>query len=139
MTHHGVRLELRIDWSELDLFGHVNNVAYFKYVQAARVHYWEVSHLAPDFAGTRIGPILLSTSCQFIKPLFFPGQIVVESRVVFIKTTSFGLHHLIINADGETAAEANDVIVNFDFNKNKKVPVTSEFRQTVAEIEGRTF
>ena len=36
-----VRLHLRIDWSEMDVFGHVNNVMFMKYVQAARVHYWE--------------------------------------------------------------------------------------------------
>lgn len=34
-------LNLRIDWSELDLFGHVNNVMYAKYMQASRVHFME--------------------------------------------------------------------------------------------------
>ncbi len=33
-----LKLRLRIDWSEIDLFGHVNNVATLKYVQAARVN-----------------------------------------------------------------------------------------------------
>jgi len=34
------KLPIRIDWSEMDLFGHVNNVMYFKYIQASRVNYW---------------------------------------------------------------------------------------------------
>ena len=29
------QITLRIDWSELDLFGHVNNVAFHKYAQTA--------------------------------------------------------------------------------------------------------
>ena len=132
-----VKLPLRIDWSEMDLFGHVNNVSYFKYIQASRVNYWEVSGLAADFDETRIGPILLSTSCQFMKPLFYPGNIVVECRIEFIKNTSFGIHHRILNSDGEVAAEAHDVIVTFDFNKNEKVPIADEFRRSVAAIEGR--
>lgn len=65
-----VKLPLRIDWADMDLFGHVNNVAYFKYVQASRVNYWEVSGLQTGFKETRVGPILLSTGCQFIKPLY---------------------------------------------------------------------
>lgn len=39
MDNYNTSLELRIDWSEMDLFGHVNNVAFFKYVQASRVNY----------------------------------------------------------------------------------------------------
>ncbi len=129
-----VKLPLRIDWSEMDLFGHVNNVAYFKYIQASRVNYWEISGLSVLFTESKIGPILLSTDCQFIKPLFYPGNIVIECRIEFIKNTSFGIHHRILNDQNEVAAEAHDVIVTFDFNKNEKVPVSDEFRRAVAEI-----
>ena len=131
-----VKLPLRIDWSEMDLFGHVNNVAYFKYIQASRVNYWEISGLSVLFTENKIGPILLSTGCQFIKPLFYPGNIIIECRIEFIKNTSFGIHHRILNDQNEVAAEAHDVIVTFDFNKNEKVPVSDEFRKAVELIEG---
>ena len=137
MTHFPLKLQLRLDWSEMDLFGHVNNVAYFKYIQAARVNYWEVSTLTALFSEMKIGPILLSTGCQFIKPLFYPGNITVESRIEFIKNTSFGIHHRLLNEQGEICAEARDVIVTYDFNKNEKVPVPDVFRNRVEEIEGR--
>jgi acyl-CoA thioester hydrolase len=133
-----VKLQLRIDWSEMDLFGHVNNVAYFKYIQASRVNYWEISGLSLLFDENKIGPILLSTGCQFIKPLFYPGNIIVECRIEFIKNTSFGIHHRILNEQNEIAAEAHDVIVMFDFNKNEKVPVSDEFRRAVEMIAGRS-
>jgi len=139
MPEFPVKLPLRIDWSELDLFGHVNNVAYFKYLQASRVNYWEISGLQATFAETKIGPILLSTGCQFLKPLYYPGNIIVEARIEFIKNTSFGLHHRILNEQNELAAEAHDVIVTFDFNKQQKTPVSDLFRITAGIIEGRTF
>ncbi len=132
-----VTLPLRIDWSEMDLFGHVNNVAYFKYIQASWVNYWELTGVAASFQDTRVGPILLSTGCQFIKPVHYPGNIVVECRIEFMKTTSFGIHHRIRNSDGEIAAEAHDVIVNFDFNKNEKTPISEAFRKAVEKIEGK--
>ncbi len=134
-----VKLSLRLDWSEMDLFGHINNVAYFKYIQASRVHYWELTGVAASFEQTRVGPILLSTNCQFITPLHYPGNIVVEARMEFIKNTSFGIHHRILSPDGQIAAEAHDVIVNYDFNLSEKTPVSSQFRQAVEEIEGRVF
>jgi acyl-CoA thioester hydrolase len=136
MEHFPVQLPLRIDWSEMDIFGHVNNVAYFKYIQAGRVNYWEISMLTGLFDERKIGPILLSTSCQFMKPLHYPGNIVVASRIEFIKTTSFGIHHQILNEQSEIAAEAHDVIVMYDFVKNEKMPVSEEFRNAAEKIEG---
>lgn len=135
MEHFPVKLPLRIDWSEMDLFGHVNNVAYFKYIQASRVNYWELTGLAATFSETKIGPILLSTSCQFMKPLHYPGNIVVEARIEFIKNTSFGIHHRIRDQKNDIVAEAHDIIVSYDFNKNEKVPVSDEFKSGVARIE----
>jgi acyl-CoA thioester hydrolase len=135
MHHFPVKLSIKLDWSEMDLFGHINNVSYFKFVQASRVNYWELTGIADSFGETRIGPILLSTGCRFLKPLHYPGNIVVEARIEFIKTTSFGLHHRILNAAGEVAAEANDVIVNFDFNKNEKIPISDAFKKAVERIE----
>ncbi len=42
MDDFKVKFEIRIDWSEIDLFGHINNLAIMKYVQSARVNYLEL-------------------------------------------------------------------------------------------------
>jgi len=98
-------ITLRIDWSELDLFAHVNNVMYFKYIQTARVNSWEKTGLNKYFTENKTGPTLASTACQFKKPLFYPGNIRIETEVTFIKTTSFGLKHRIYNDNDELCAE----------------------------------
>jgi acyl-CoA thioester hydrolase len=134
-----VKLELRIDWSELDLFGHVNNVAYLKYVQASRVNYWETIGMTRLFAEEKIGPMLVSTACQFKKQLHYPGDITIEAGIDFIKNTSFSIHHRILNHKQELVAEAQDIIVMFDFNKNEKITFPAEFRQKVEQLEGRQF
>ena len=134
-----LKLELRIDWSELDLFGIVNNVMYFKYIQVSRVNYWELTGLTAEYDRAKIGPLLASTSCQFRKQLLYPGNIIVQARVEFIKNTSFGMHHQIINSNNEIAAEAHDIIVVYYFNKKEKVLFPSELRSAVEKMENRTF
>jgi len=131
MYQFPVKLQLRLDWSEMDLFGHINNVMYFKFIQASRVNYWEHVGLMRDYYKDKIGPILVSTGCQFSKPLFYPDNITVEVRVEFIKTTSIGLHHRILNSKNEFSAEAHDVIVLYNFTKNEKVPIPMELRQAI--------
>lgn len=133
MEGYSTELVLRIDWSEMDLFGHVNNVAFFKYVQAARVNYWELVGINPMHKDQSVGPILASASCKFKKPLHFPGTIVIKTKLVFIKTTSFSLHHVIFNADNEIAAEAEDIIVMYDFKKNEKAGIPGSIKKRMEE------
>ena len=134
-----VTLELRIDWSELDYFGHVNNVSFFKYIQASRVNYWDTIGLTESHRATNIGPMLASCKCDFKRPLHYPGQIRILSRVEFIKNSSFGFCHQIINEKGEIAAEAQDVMVMFDFNRNEKVTFPKELREKIEILENKLF
>jgi acyl-CoA thioester hydrolase len=139
MNNFPIELKLRIDWSELDLFGHVNNVMFFKYIQASRVNYWESCNLLKHYTDEQIGPMLLSCNCQFKKPLFFPGNILVKTRMEFIKNTSFGLHHQILNETNELVAEANDVMVMYDYKKCGKVSFPASVRATVEKLENKVF
>lgn len=137
MTDFTLKLELRIDWSELDAFGHVNNLAIMKYVQAARSVYLDKIGLMQSQAALKIGPILASINCQFRQPLFYPGQVTVCSKVDLIKNTSFRIQHAVYNECNELAAEAQDIIVYFDFNKNTKLPIPRELRDKIVVLEGK--
>jgi acyl-CoA thioester hydrolase len=139
MNDSSVKLELRIDWSEIDLFGHVNNLAIMKYIQAARVNYLELVDLMQLQTEKKIGPILASTNCQFRRPLFYPGQVTVYSKVDSIKNTSFRIQHIVYNDKHEVSAEANDIIVFYDFNKNTKEAIPEAIRRKIEALENQDF
>lgn len=84
---------------------------------------------------SNIGPILAATSCQFKKPLFYPGNITIKTRVNFIKTTSFSLQHIVLNDNGEIAAQAEDVIVAFNFTKNEKIQIPPALLEAIEKTE----
>lgn len=133
------KLSLRIDWSELDYFGHVNNVSFFKYIQAARVHYWDAIGLREFHLQHNIGPLLASCKCDFKKPLHFPGMVHIATHTESIGNTSFVLAHVLTNNHNETVAIARDVMVVFDFIKNHKVPFPTTFKLKIESLEGKTF
>lgn len=132
-------LNLRIDWSELDVANHINNVMFMKYVQAARVNYWEKMGLYQDFLKTNKGPMLAHTECQYKNPLFYPGTVVIKTKVVFVKNTSFGFSHHIYNHEGILCAEANDVMVLYNFNEGEKIQIEDRWRAKINEIEQKEF
>lgn len=132
-----IRHKLRIDWSDLDMFGHVNNISILRFVQSARVNYWELAGIAEMFAIEGKGPMLLSTGCQFKRPLFYPGSVVVFSGIEFIKNTSFGIEHKLFDAEGNLVAEARDIMVMYDFRKSEKIPFPDLLRMKVEQLEER--
>ncbi len=131
INDYKVSLSLRIDWSEMDLFGHVNNVMFVKYVQASRVNYWEQVGLTDSFEKDKIGPILASTACQFKKPLYYPGNITIKAKIDHMGTTSFSISHIILNDKQEICATAQDVVVMFNFNTHEKLEIPGWVREKV--------
>ncbi|MEI6575284.1 MAG: thioesterase family protein [Bacteroidota bacterium] len=129
-----VKTTLRIDWSELDFLGHVNNISFFKYIQASRINCLERMGFTVISPEITIGPILASAKCDFRQSLYYPGQVFMQARVEFIKTTSFGIAHQLFNDKNELAAEAHDVIVLYDYQKNEKVKIPAELRARIQSI-----
>ena len=139
MEGFNTQLQLRIDWGEMDIFLHVNNVSFFKYIQAARVNYWEKIGLTPMHNNSNTGPMLASTNCQFKMPLYYPGNVTIKSKVGFIKTTSFSIQHVLLNDNGDVVAEAEDIVVVFNFTKHEKAPLWKGLIETIESIEKKSF
>lgn len=135
MNNFNTKMEIRIDWSEIDLLGHINNLAIMKYIQTARIDFLEKLSMLPLSSETGLGPVLASTSCQFKKQLFYPGMVQVCSRIDQIKNTSFQMRHIVLDQAGELIAEAHDVIVIFNFNKNTKQAIPDIYRERMDKIK----
>lgn len=120
----------------MDLFGHINKVMFAKYIQAGRVKYVEEIGVMKMLAEEKTGFMLASSSLQYKRPLHYPGEIIVCTRCEFIKNTSFGIHHQILNEENEIAAEAHDVLVMFDFNKNEKIIMPESVRAKIKILQG---
>ena len=59
-----VVVQLPLHWGEMDAFGHLNNVVYFRYFETARIHYFERCGFMATYEQDRGGAILHSTSCR---------------------------------------------------------------------------
>ena len=124
----------RIDWSDLDLLGHVNNLAFSRFFQAARVEY--CGHIGMKvFQGMKTGPILAASRVQFTAQLFFPGKVRILTRLKKAGGTSIVLEHALFDDAGTLCAFAEDVVVRYDFEAKTKIPLGDEIRAMIAEYE----
>lgn len=129
-----VKLDVRIDWSELDILGIINNLHIQKYAQAARVNLLEIAGMMKMIEDKMSGPVILSTNCQFMKSLYYPGTATVYSRIEQLKNTSFSVLNLVYNDKNELISRINDIIVLVDLATKTKVLLPDKIRTKLQEL-----
>ncbi len=135
MVEYSFQTDIRIDWNDVDMLGHVNNLAIMRYMQTATVLYFENIGLSPNDKELAVRSIMASVRGQFKKQLFYPGIIRVLTHVLEMKTTSIHLKHYVVNSKNEIVAEGLNILEMFDFYKNCKCEITNETRRWIERIE----
>ena len=125
-------------WGEMDAYGNVNNVVYFRYFENARLEYFRQMGWFAFEDATGIGPILVATKCQFLNPLTYPDSIAIAARVTSVRNHSFTLEHRVVSqAQGLITAEGEGVVVSYHYARKEKVPLPDELRRRIAALEGQ--
>ncbi len=130
-----VSLELPVFWGDQDAFGHVNNNAYFRWFESARIALSQRIGLLDLYRAEKIGPILASVACDYRRQITFPDTIHATVRVTRIGRTSLGLEHLIVSQSRRAvAAEGRSTIVIFDFRSNQPHPIPQSIREAIEKL-----
>ncbi len=127
-----------IHWGEMDSFGHVNNVTYFRYFETARIAYFDAIGYRESMDKTGIGPILASTSCRFRRPLTYPDDLVVGAGVSEVGDDHFTMQYAVWSTRlGTVAARGEGSLVNYDYTAGEKTSLSDTIRQAIASLETR--
>jgi acyl-CoA thioester hydrolase len=131
---HRTRVEVR--FRDIDAFGHVNNAVVSSYVEQARVRFL-VDVLDVDPVG-RMPLILANINIDYLSPIFFDDRVEVGSRVDWLGSSSIAMSHLLKAEDRELARSAS-VLVAYDYEQARPMPVPDDWRQAFTAHEGRTL
>ena len=108
----------RVRWSDVDSYGHVNNVKYFEYFQEARIAF--LSGLADGVPGTSSrGVVVARIDVDYVRPILFrtePFQI--ETWVSRVGGSSYDLEAEIKDGD-QVLSRAHAVVVAFDRDEQR--------------------
>ena len=119
----------QVIFRDIDTFGHVNNAVYLTYFELARTSMWLT--LTGGSSSKDVGFIVARTECDFRHQLEME-PIEIRVRIGDIRTTSFDtLYEIWSDGGRQLAATGRVVVVLFDWDKNRKTPITDELRQKV--------
>jgi acyl-CoA thioester hydrolase len=112
-------IELR--FSDLDLYGHVNSVVYFSYLETARVRLFK--GFFQELTENHIFTLVARAECDYRQPILFGDELIVSVVLTRIGTTSFDLEYRLHDGREKTYATARTTMVCFDNFKKVTVPV----------------
>jgi acyl-CoA thioester hydrolase len=132
-----VIVALPVQWGEMDAYGHVNNAVFFRYFETARIAYLERCGLVEAYERDRVGAILHSTECRYVRPLYYPDTVLVGARVDGAGEDRFTMRYRLVSlSQDEVSAEASALIVSFDYLAKRKAPLPERVRRLIEELEG---
>ena len=131
MNSHESLIDTR--WGDLDLLGHVNNVAYMVYFENARVQLVHDINAVEHFGGLAL--VVVQANISYKVSATHPSKLKVVTTIPRIGNTSMTFHHVLQDRDGETIyseADITAVWVSMEDNQPKPVP---EFMRQWAQPE----
>lgn len=128
----------QVVWGDMDAFGHVNNVVYFRYFENGRIAYLTALGAPELLRGKGLGVVLGATDCRFRAPLTYPDTIAIGVSVTSIGSDRFVMRQAVISHKlGRVAAEGEALTVMFDFDSGRKAALPDALRQRIEVFEGR--
>lgn len=123
---HVERIAIR--WGDMDAMGHVNNTVYFRFMEQARIGWFE--GLVPrGEAWKGAGIVIANASCNFKRPLNYPGTVEVKVYVAAPGGSSVATFYELA-LDDELYADGAALVVFVDMVRQKpmRIPETIRLR-----------
>ena len=125
-----------IFWGDMDALGHVNNVTYFRYMEQARVAFFETV-VPRDELWKRTAMVIVHASCDFRRALVYPGDVEVRLFIEPPRRSSVKtLYEMRLAGDPHVYAEGSAVVVFIDGATQRAIAIPPAVRSKLEALPG---
>ncbi|PRY62109.1 acyl-CoA thioesterase [Glycomyces artemisiae] len=121
------KVDVALRWSDMDVFGHVNNNKFMVLLEEARVAMMFDKAEDAGLSGFREGVVVARHEVDFLLPVVVPAETRVELWVERIGNSSFTFAYELF-ANGKLALKAKTVMVPFNTESQRPRRVTDDER-----------
>lgn len=133
------RYECHVRFSDVDVYGHVNNVKYFEYYQEARIAFVMSLSDGPSGGDPTHRQVVARIDVDYRWPLLFrPEPYTVETRVTRLGTSSYGLACRIVDERGTVYSTAEVTLVAVDLATGRARALNERERTRLQEVSQTT-
>jgi len=130
-----MKVSVEVPYGDVDAMGHLNNVAYLRYMEFARQKYWLALRGSRDYLD--IDFVVARAEIDYRASVYMGDVLDIEIRVSRMGNSSFDFVYRITAEDGRLVAEATTTQVCWDWRANEKRTLTPERRAEIERFEKR--
>ncbi|MDO3665885.1 acyl-CoA thioesterase [Acinetobacter higginsii] len=132
LSVYPVVLKQTVAWGDMDAFGHVNNVQYYRYIESARIAYL----MALNIFDQDILTVVASSQCKYLSPVFYPDVLHIGARIEELRNSAFRMHYVLWSeTQDQVVATGEAVMVCVDKLTSKKLNIPDTIRQKIIQLE----
>lgn len=132
LIQYPIIYEQKVVWGDMDAFGHVNNVIYYRYIESARIYYFDQL----DILAENINTVVASNQCSYIRPVVYPDTLKIGVRIEELRNSAFRMHYCLYSEQqNQVVASAEAVVVCVDKINMKKTALPQHTRARIIQLE----
>ncbi|MCT6924514.1 MULTISPECIES: thioesterase family protein [Bacillales] len=109
-------VEVKVRFSETDMYGHLNNTVPFTYFEMARIEYLQSLGLMADWVSpnSETIPVVADLQCDFLQQVFFDERLRIFVKAAKVGSSSVDVHYLAKNEKGVPVFTGRGTIVQIN-------------------------
>lgn len=128
-----MKLSLEVPYGDIDAMGHLNNVAYLRYLEWARQKYWLAMRRSDDF--WKIDFVVARAEIDYRASAHMGDVLEIEIHVSRLGRSSFDFSYRVTGSGGALLAEAKTTQVCYDWETRASKPLSEERRREIEAFE----
>ena len=132
-----MKMTVEVPYGDIDAMGHLNNVAYLKYLETARQKYWMAMRGSPRGDFWDVDFVVAHSEIDYRSSVSMGEVLEIEIHVTRLGASSFDFTYVVRRVGGELVAEAKTTQVAFDWKSRSKKPLSDERRRQIEAFEAR--
>ena len=122
-------IQADVRYGDCDVMGHVNNVAYARLFEEARIQFGMALHETKSLHhfGRRDRLMIVACHLFYLRELNYPARVTMGVGVTKVGNSSYTLSVGMFNADGDCVAANTSTLANGA--EGKSAPISSELRE----------
>ena len=120
-----------VRFSDTDMIGHVNNVAFAALLESGRTSFGHANLFRPVRQGKLV--VMARVEIDYRRELHWPGRVEIGTRIVAIGRSSYAMGQGIFIGDA-CFATGRTTLVMIDRETRRSTPLPDEFRDMLAKL-----
>lgn len=117
-----------VRFSDVDMYGHLNNVVPFSYFEHARIEYFKSLNIKNNWGSQEEQkiPVVADIQCDYLKQVYYGEKLRVYVKTARLGNSSIDLHYMVKNEKGKIVLTGRGALVQIDKETGRPAPWTEE-------------